>query len=438
MRVLVVLSAAAYPKDVGKRIMMGGMCDYLKQSTAVTSICIASFASQASRSSGAEVVVLPRPSSRRRMKNLLWHTVLRQRKTIQESLFWNPAAQRELDLLVGKFCPDVLLFDTMRAGQYSECLARLESGCLRIIYMDDLFSLRYERMLGAMKAHGFSGTNAMGNFGENVPRFLLSIYEKMPAVQKLALEMERRLVSASENRAPSRFHRALLVSSVERALLIDRTKADNIFSIPPRLDHGAQRRRSWHQRPEFVFLGSLNLAHNATSLEHFLEKFMPELRQQIPGVVITVIGKGASDNLKTLVSRYPDSIRLLGFVDDIDEILLGCCAMIAPLAFGSGVKLKAIEALRCGIPLISTACGLEGVETGSSAGVLQGVLEAFPWIMRYILDPQRNADASRENAELYRVLYSRGAVDRIYQQLLLEPEMSRSHGVPEEAELRAG
>ena len=105
-------------------------------------------------------------------------------------------------------------------------------------------------------------------------------------------------------------------------MLIDRTKADNIFSIPPRLDHAAHGRRAWHKRPEFVFLGSLNLAHNAISLEAFIEKFMPELRQQIPDVVITVIGKGASDNLKRLASLYAENVQLLGFVEDLDEVLL--------------------------------------------------------------------------------------------------------------------
>jgi polysaccharide biosynthesis protein PslH len=438
MRVLVVLSTAAYPKDVGKRIMIGGMCDYLKQSTAVTSVCFASFASRAADSADEEIVAMPRPSSRQKFRNLLWHTVLRGRKTIQESLFWNPSAQRKLDLLVQRFRPDVVLFDTMRVGQYgaSNAISGLE--CRRIIYMDDLFSLRYERMLRAIKAHGLAGMDAMGNFAENVPGPLLRVYRKLPMVQKFALEMERRLVSASEDRTPANFDRALLVSSTEKEHLADRTKAQNIFSIPPRLDHNAQRKRAWHKRPEFVFLGSLNLAHNAISLETFLDNYMPDLRLRIPGIMITVVGKNASSNLKRLAELYAENVQLLGFVDDIDEVLLRCCAMISPLVFGSGVKLKALDALRCGIPLISTACGLEGVETGNSAGVLQGNLDAFPWMMLYILDPQRNAMGSRENAELYRAVYSRGAVDTIYERLLLDLNTSTERDVLEESELKAG
>jgi hypothetical protein len=236
MRILVVLSAEAYPKDVGKRIMVGGMCDYLQQSASVDSICIASFASDGPRTATRQVVKLPRPSSRQKLANLLWHTCLRGNKSIQESLFWNPGAQKSLDSLVKEFQPDVVLYDTMRTGQYCRRVFQQSPAHFQIIYMDDLFSLRYERMLEAMDRHRLSGLNAIGNFGENVPGFLLNLYQRIPALQKLALKIERRLVAASEDQVPSRFHRALLVSTAEQTLLLNRTKADNIFSIPGHLD----------------------------------------------------------------------------------------------------------------------------------------------------------------------------------------------------------
>jgi hypothetical protein len=430
MRILVVLSAEAYPKDVGKRIMVGGMCDYLQQSASVDSICIASFASDGPRTATRQVVKLPRPSSRQKLANLLWHTCLRGNKSIQESLFWNPGAQKSLDSLVKEFQPDVVLYDTMRTGQYCRRVFQQSPAHFQIIYMDDLFSLRYERMLEAMDRHRLSGLNAIGNFGENVPGFLLNLYQRIPALQKLALKIERRLVAASEDQVPSRFHRALLVSTAEQTLLLNRTKADNIFSIPPRLDTSTHNKRAWNGRPEFVFLGSLNLAHNAISLESFLESYFQVLRHLIPDIRISIVGKGAGANLKRLASLYPDNIFLHGFVKDIDEILLRCCAMISPLTFGSGVKLKALDSLRCGTPLISTLCGVEGIETGSSRGVLKGEVQAFPAMMLQMLNPERNAAASRDNAELYRHFYSLGAVDQVYHQLLLNTQNFTTTPVP--------
>lgn len=419
MRVLFVISVPPYPKDVGKRIMLGGICDYLKESPSVASICIASFVNAESGNGGDYVIGLPRPSSRRKLFNAFWYSAIFQTKSIQESFFWNPAAEKKLRLLIDEFRPDLILYDTLRTGQY--CKGREQNASrIDVIYMDDLFSVRYGKMLDATKQQSREGIDAMGNFGDNVPTTLLAIYQKYPALRTILLQIERRLITASENRAPTRFDRALLVSNVEQAILRQRTGADNVFSIPPRLDDFPRNGRAWNGVPEFVFLGSLNLAHNAISLETFLQQNMETLLQQIPDIRISIVGKGAGPNLKHLAALHPKHIILHGFVKDIDEILLRACAMISPLTFGSGVKLKVIDSLRCGIPLVTTSHGVEGIEVGDRRGIFEVDVGDFPGAMLSLLDPDFNAIASRDNAELYRHFYSSSAVDQIYDRVLLD------------------
>jgi polysaccharide biosynthesis protein PslH len=426
LKVLFVLSVSPYPKNIGKRIMLGGICDYLKQSPNVSSICVASFAGRDMSAGLEHTIALPRPSSRRRISNALWYSLARRSKSLQESFFWNPRAQEKLDSLVEQFQPNLIIYDTLRTGQYGKGHSeeRNLNNAVEVIYMDDLFSVRYSKMLSLMKEQGMNGIDAMGNFGANIPGVLLRICQKYPVVQKLLLHVERSLVAASENEAPARFDRALLVSSVERDILRLRTDAENIFTLPPRLDSFSISRRAWNGTPEFVFLGSLNLAHNTISIETFLEQNLETLRQQIPGIKISVIGGGAGENLKRLAALYPENVVLHGFVKDLDEVLLRACAMISPLTFGSGVKLKVIDSLRCGIPLITTSHGIEGIEVGNSSGVLKRDVNGFPAAMLSLLDPTINAVCSRDNAELYRRFYSSAAVDRVYGRTLLGIESS--------------
>jgi polysaccharide biosynthesis protein PslH len=426
VKVLFVLSVSPYPKNVGKRIMLGGICDYLKQSPNVTSICVASFAGGEMSPGLEHTVLLPRPSSRRRISNAIWYSLVRRSKSLQESFFWNPRAQEKLDLLVEQFQPNLIIYDTLRTGQFAK--GRSGHNAVEVIYMDDLFSVRYGKMLALMKQQGMQGIDAMGNFGSNVPGILLRICQKYPVVQKVLLHVERSLVAASEDQAPARFDRALLVSSVERDILRLRTDAENIFTLPPRLDSFSISRRAWNGTPEFVFLGSLNLAHNTISIETFIEQNLETLRQQIPRIKISILGQGAGANLKRLAALYPEHVVLHGFVKDLDEILLRACAMISPLTFGSGVKLKVIDSLRCGIPLITTSHGIEGIEVGNSSGVLQQDVNHFPAAMLRLLDPTVNAISSRDNAELYRRYYSSAAVDRVYGRTLLGIEPSSAHG----------
>ena len=419
MKVLVVLSVSPYPKNIGKRIMLGGICDYLKQSSRVTSICIASFVDE-STAGIDHTVLLRRPSAIRKVFNAMWHSMLRETKSLQESFFWSPVASKQLASLIRHYQPHLILYDTVRTGQYSQ--KGLESpSCTKLIYMDDLFSLRYEKMLVAMEEHPHSGIDALGNFASNVPGLVLSFYKHLAPLRKWLLRLERRLVAASENRAPAQFDRALLVSSAEQLVLVRRTSADNIFVLPPRLDTPGRAWRRWNGQPTFVFVGSLTLAHNTVSLELFLMANMRRLIELIPNVMISVVGRGARKELVDLAGEYPEHITLHGYVDDLDEVLSSACAMVSPLVFGSGVKLKVIDSLRCGTPLITTAVGAEGIEVAESVGVIvYENVENFPEAMAAMLDPVLNATASEANTLLYRKHYSLAAVDQVYEDVLFE------------------
>ena len=128
-----------------------------------------------------------------------------------------------------------------------------------------------------------------------------------------------------------------------------------------------------------------------------------------------------SSDLVRLAAQYPHNVELMGFVEDADAVLLRCCAMLSPLLFGSGIKIKAIDALRCGVPLISTAEGVEGVTFARIAGirVVKSTAE-FPCAMLDLLNPAANATARRANLEAFQKFYSSAVVDQTYQRAFLE------------------
>jgi glycosyltransferase involved in cell wall biosynthesis len=68
-------------------------------------------------------------------------------------------------------------------------------------------------------------------------------------------------------------------------------------------------------------------------------------------------------------SKFGDQIRFRGFVNDIAVALQEYDVMLVPLRFGSGTKLKLLEAMAANLPVITTDVGAEGMmlETGVSA-----------------------------------------------------------------------
>jgi len=109
---------------------------------------------------------------------------------------------------------------------------------------------------------------------------------------------------------------------------------------------------------KFVFYGAWGRKENSEGLEWFVDKVMPLVNNDIS---IDIIGAGFNEKLKTKIKKYPN-MALLGFVDNPYVIIAASSGLIAPLFQGAGVKVKVIESLACGTPVIGTKIAFEGID----------------------------------------------------------------------------
>lgn len=107
----------------------------------------------------------------------------------------------------------------------------------------------------------------------------------------------------------------------------------------------------------FCFYGAWNRRENSESLLWFISNVLPYLDNKIR---ITIIGSGLSDKIKLLLNKYYN-ITVLGFIQDPVLELSKHQALIAPLFKGAGVKVKVIDALSSGTPVIGTDIAFEGI-----------------------------------------------------------------------------
>lgn len=110
----------------------------------------------------------------------------------------------------------------------------------------------------------------------------------------------------------------------------------------------------------FCFYGAWNRAENSTGLEWFLENVYPKLPVSADFQFV-VIGGGMSERLKLKISAYKN-FKILGFVENPVMEIAKCQALVAPLFKGAGVKVKVIDALSSGTPVIGTEVTFEGIE----------------------------------------------------------------------------
>ena len=109
-----------------------------------------------------------------------------------------------------------------------------------------------------------------------------------------------------------------------------------------------------------VYNGSLTYSANYDAMRFFLSEVYPRLRSQLPGVSLTITGSTAGIDRSNL--QLDESIRFSGYVEDIRPVVGGSAACVVPIREGSGTRLKILEAMALGVPVISTSKGAEGLD----------------------------------------------------------------------------
>ncbi|MBI2680666.1 MAG: glycosyltransferase [Candidatus Solibacter usitatus] len=108
-----------------------------------------------------------------------------------------------------------------------------------------------------------------------------------------------------------------------------------------------------------LFVGSFRHQPNQVALEWFVREILPRITAQRPQARLRVVGSDPPER-STLIESAAQ-VELVGFVDDIRAELARCAVFVCPIRSGSGVRVKLLEAFACGIPVVSTRVGAEGL-----------------------------------------------------------------------------
>lgn len=117
-------------------------------------------------------------------------------------------------------------------------------------------------------------------------------------------------------------------------------------------------------RETFLFVGSFAHRPNRLAAEILLDRIWPRVRTERPEAVLILAGRGST---KFLSSRLPvatwaaQRLQAPGFVDDLTPLFRACRLFVAPLPEGGGIKIKVLEAMARGVPVVTTPVGAEGI-----------------------------------------------------------------------------
>lgn len=152
-------------------------------------------------------------------------------------------------------------------------------------------------------------------------------------------------------------HATFAVSEAEAVVVSSELPGSKVYVLPT-IHEIDSSPKSFENRSGLLFLGSFAHPPNAAAVRNFVENIFPLVLAELPEIQLHVVGKASPSFTERLGS---DGVLFHGWVHDLDFYLQGCRVMVAPLTFGAGVKGKLTQALSCGLPVVTTSLGAEGI-----------------------------------------------------------------------------
>ena len=211
------------------------------------------------------------------------------------------------------------------------------------------------------------------------------------AAKKSYLFRQWQKMRAFEAKACAEFDCVIAVSREDRELMEEDYGLKDVYDVPTGVDTEFFR-PSGKREPRaenLVFTGSMDWLPNEDAIRYFTEQILPRVRQSLPNVTLTVVGRNPYPGLLELSKRDP-AVIVTGRVDDVRPFMDEAAVYIVPLRIGGGTRLKIYEAMAMEKPIVSTSIGAEGlpVEDGQEI-VLADTPETFAdAVVKLIKQPQ--------------------------------------------------
>jgi glycosyltransferase involved in cell wall biosynthesis len=109
-----------------------------------------------------------------------------------------------------------------------------------------------------------------------------------------------------------------------------------------------------------IYNGALTYSANYDAMQWFLACIYPRIKNTVPDITLAITGSTQGVDMTKLA--LDDTVTLSGYVDDIRCLVAAASVCVVPIRQGGGTRLKILEAMALGTPVVATAKGAEGLD----------------------------------------------------------------------------
>jgi len=225
-----------------------------------------------------------------------------------------------------------------------------------------------------------------------------------------------------EKRIIPKFDYIFAISKEDKKKLVRLgAKKEKVFFLPTPFEirnlFSSQKRTSL-----ILFVGGLAWWPNKDGLLWFYEKIYPLVKKEIPKVKSVIIGAHPPKEIAR-IGEEDSSVQVKGYLPEIKPFLSQAGVFIVPIRAGSGVRIKILDALSFGLPVVSTKKGAEGIANKNEGGlILADEPEKFAKAIVEILKNKKLAEElSKAGLEFIKNRYNeektRLVLEKVYQRV---------------------
>lgn len=206
--------------------------------------------------------------------------------------------------------------------------------------------------------------------------------EASSGAKRAVYAAEARALRALEASVPRGVDLVTVVSQGDRDLLARTSGSADVLVVPNAWEAGAPLPPA--DGPVACFVALLSWTPNVDAATWFGREVWPRVTDALPGARLLLVGKDPAPEVRALAGP---TVEVTGTVPDVGPYLARSRVALAPLRVGGGSRMKILEALAAGRPVVATPVGVEGLEDLVGRGVVvaeqpQAVADAVVALLR--------------------------------------------------------
>jgi glycosyltransferase involved in cell wall biosynthesis len=300
--------------------------------------------------------------------------------------------KRWAQILTAPFVAEPHLVRINRSAELQEIVSRLAS------VVD---AIQAEFPQGGQYFNGFAGIKVLDQHNVEADILRSSCRFDRSLVRRAFDYVQVRKMARFETRLCGQVDMVLATSSDDASVL--RSFNPNVLVVPNGVGEAVSNEN--HVEPVITFTGLMSYRANVDAMLFFREMIWPTILKAETNAKLFIVGRDPSPAVVGLRSAQ---IEVTGEVEDVDLYLRQTSVFVAPLRVGSGTRIKILQAMSYGLPVVSTSLGCKGISLENGRHI---IIEDDPTafahrVISLLRDPVERARIGRNGRDLVHRKYT--------------------------------